>query len=475
MKWTVTSGSVRGSAHQRSGLPNQDAVYHRNGDRASGLRAVVAVSDGHGGARHFRSQVGASLAANTAVNVLYEDLSSMLAEVPPPDSPGERVAGILNRIVADWRSAVLSDLSNNPFLESELGALEKGEGDAARASVEQDPLLAYGATLLAAAVADEFVLYLQLGDGDILAIEDAGATTRPVPADHRLIANHTTSLCQESALADTRFALSREIPALILLSTDGYANSFRSDADFLKIGADYLEIIRQQGLETVADQLPETLSAASTEGSGDDITLGILYRAASPSRTGTMQTLAAVPSASPAASPSPASPKASRQPGVGNLMRIAAGVALLGVAGATTWIATHREPTGQAQPAAQKSPASPLRVPASAQAPKKDEAYALQVKSGARLELQPGTSILFNALQTERAPSTAPYAEVRRDAISGAWELVNLSQDTWTVQRPGKATVEPPVEGGSAVVLSPKLKITFRGGVVATVQPAPAL
>jgi len=35
-----------------------------------------------------------------------------------------------------------------------------------------------------------------------------------------------------------------------LLSTDGYANSFRSDEDFLKIGHDYLEIIREQGISS---------------------------------------------------------------------------------------------------------------------------------------------------------------------------------------------------------------------------------
>ena len=66
------------------------------------------------------------------------------------------------------------------------------------------------------------------------------------------------------------------LPSLVLLSTDGYANSFRSDEDFLKIGQDYLEIIRQQGIASLAEELPAILTEATQQGSGDDITLAIL-------------------------------------------------------------------------------------------------------------------------------------------------------------------------------------------------------
>jgi hypothetical protein len=66
------------------------------------------------------------------------------------------------------------------------------------------------------------------------------------------------------------------LPTLVLLSTDGYANSFRSDDDFLKIGQDYLEIIREQGIASLAEELPAILTEATQQGSGDDITLAIL-------------------------------------------------------------------------------------------------------------------------------------------------------------------------------------------------------
>ena len=67
-------------------------------------------------------------------------------------------------------------------------------------------------------------------------------------------------------------------PALILLATDGYANSFVNEAAFLQVGTDILEMIRTEGLETVQENLATWLAEASQDGSGDDITLGILCR-----------------------------------------------------------------------------------------------------------------------------------------------------------------------------------------------------
>ena len=92
--------------------------------------------------------------------------------------------------------------------------------------------------------------------------------------------NQTTSLCQPEAWREfrtTETAASAGLPALVLLSTDGYVNSFRSQEDFLQIGQDYLQILREQGSEVLADELPKILTEATQQGSGDDITLGMLH------------------------------------------------------------------------------------------------------------------------------------------------------------------------------------------------------
>jgi hypothetical protein len=141
--------------------------------------------------------------------------------------------------------------------------------------------LAYGATLLAVLVADAFILFLQLGDGDILVVSETGEVSQALIRDPRLMANETTSLCMTDAWREVRMRfLARygKPPALIVVSTDGYANSFVNEAAFLKVGSDLLEILQTDGVASVQSNLLSWLEEASTAGSGDDITLAIVYR-----------------------------------------------------------------------------------------------------------------------------------------------------------------------------------------------------
>ena len=454
MKWRVASASARGSSHLRSGLPNQDACEYRNGDRASSVRAVLAVSDGHGGARHFRSQVGSSLAALTAVNTLQDALGKMLAADAQSMATEESLQPLLAHLCRDWRSAVESDLKNNPFTAEELDKLEASDGIAARESVEHDPILAYGATLLGVAATDGFLVYLQLGDGDILEVGETGATARPLSADERLIGNQTTSLCQEGAENEFRIAIVSDqaaFPALVLVSTDGYANSFRSEEDFLKIGNDYLEMVRNSGIDGLAEELPQILAEASEQGSGDDITLGVLER----------ETLVRN------APPIPARSRESNEY-AGEMVEAAGLWRALGLVTAIAMVAgsvyAYRQWTHSPAPVTAAVPVAAAPVPAPA-----ERGFVLDLSKGTSLELHPGDSVPLNALQVPITAGNDAYAEVRRSA-QGEWELVNLGSDTWTVQRPGKHKVDPPVGTGSSVPLRDAIKITFRDGVSATVR-----
>lgn len=277
--WKTAHASVRGSSHVRSGLPNQDSAACSviDGDGARSTTAVVAVSDGHGGARHFRSQVGSALAVNISINVVRQFLTQFDGSAGAASLTQAHIHALQQTLVADWTQAVLSDFASNPFTEEELDPLD-AHGEESRASVEESPVLAYGATLLIAAGTEQLLIYLQLGDGEILSVSADGVTARPLPADDRLVGNQTTSLCQPDAWNDFRSAwvVAPNLPALVLLSTDGYMNSFRSDEDFLKIGADYLQILREQGIASLSEEMPAILEEATRQGSGDDITLAVL-------------------------------------------------------------------------------------------------------------------------------------------------------------------------------------------------------
>jgi flagellum-specific peptidoglycan hydrolase FlgJ len=282
-QWRIIGKTVEGASHKRSGLPNQDAILWKPDDGKT-LPIILAISDGHGSEKSFRSHLG----ARTAVKVALEQLSPLAEEgIDLANLSGiKRIAEErLPRAIADaWRAAVLAHHAQHPFHADEWARLQEKKRDeaaSARRAIEANPAIAYGATLLAVVVTESFILYLQLGDGDILAVPETGTITRPMAEDARLFANETTSLSSDSAWRDFRVsfqALAGPPPALIMVSTDGYANSFKDDANFLQAGYDYLNMIRDQGIERVERDLPAILEEASQRGSGDDITLGIIKR-----------------------------------------------------------------------------------------------------------------------------------------------------------------------------------------------------
>ena len=59
--WHAIVGSARGAAHHLRGLPNQDAAACQDGPGGS---IIVAIADGHGHSRHFRSAEGSALAVD---------------------------------------------------------------------------------------------------------------------------------------------------------------------------------------------------------------------------------------------------------------------------------------------------------------------------------------------------------------------------------------------------------------------------
>ena len=281
-EWRVIGASVRGAGHVRAGLPKQDAIDWLP-EAGEGVPLTVAVSDGHGSAKYFRSDAGAALAVDTATRVMQEFLKGQPGGAAPSAIKRTAEERLPQELVRRWKEAVEAALRDTPFSAEELEGLAKKDGPAACQAVEASPLLAYGATLVIVVVTESFILYLQLGDGDILAVTEAGEVSRPLAGDERLFANETTSLCTPNAWRDMRVrfqALTSVPPALILLSTDGYANSFRDDAGFLKVGSDLLEIVRTDGLRKVRDSLEMWLTEASQAGSGDDITLGVVCRMA---------------------------------------------------------------------------------------------------------------------------------------------------------------------------------------------------
>lgn len=279
-EWRIIGETVPGASHVRSGMPNQDAILHLR-ESSVRLPLILSISDGHGSNKCFRSDRGSRFAVTIGAELMRELINEKRSDYDAATIESKAKETLPAEFARRWAEAVAADLQREPLSQEEYDKLEAKDGALARRTVEANQLLAYGATTLTVALTQGFVLYLQLGDGEIITVSERGEVSQPLPADERLLANETTSLCTDKAAQDFRFAykpLTNPLPALILLTTDGYANSFTDDAGFLKVGSDILEMLRTDGFDTVNRSVKGWLEEATRLGSGDDCTLGIIVR-----------------------------------------------------------------------------------------------------------------------------------------------------------------------------------------------------
>lgn len=295
-QWQGIGASVTGASHLRSQppKPNQDAIYLQP-DLCQDSVWVITIADGHGSNRAFRSDIGSRFAVEAAAEVLRSCVATPTDSTIPKMSYEEIYAltkqQLPDRLVRAWIEKIQIHLQENPFTEEEAQSL-LSPAEAARHVNRKSPHpesqiealinhYPYGTTLLGVVVTDDFLMYLQLGDGDILCVDTSGDIYRPIEKDERLIANETTSLCSPEAWSELRIAMqpnSSRSPVMIMAATDGYSNSFASEDDFFQAAIEFHDWIVQEGITSVQDELAGVLTETTQKGSGDDITLGILSR-----------------------------------------------------------------------------------------------------------------------------------------------------------------------------------------------------
>jgi len=277
--WRAIGKSVRGANHFQNSTPNQDAIGWWTGAQF-GLPLIMAISDGHGGERSFRSNRGSKIAVKITLQVLQEFIKSLPDPRDLVEAERMATAELPQAILNCWEQAVRADMDENPFQEHELKRLLDKRGPASKEMAEKYPLLVYGATLLATVITQHFILHLQLGDGDILCVDPSGKTYRPYPRDERLVNNETTSLCSLN-VADFRLRLeplTKTGPVMVMMVSDGYTNSFPDEDELLKAGVELLHCLRLEGVDSFNENLDATLKHISRLVSGDDISLGLLKR-----------------------------------------------------------------------------------------------------------------------------------------------------------------------------------------------------
>lgn len=276
-KWQCFGSSVRGERHRRKNMMNQDAL-HWSPVSGRDRYVVMALADGHTGQPYVRSSAGANLAVYEASNVMREFLREHAQEASEQFFRDWLTTKLPNQISMEWCREVAADLQEKPFSDDEMNAV----------SPDPDNLLmssrrAYGTTLMLVATTKHYLIALQLGDGALLQVNAQGHCDYLIPPAEDELTSETDSMCMVDASQRFRYALipleqADDLPVLLLATSDGYYDSFPTEPEFLQVGSDYLQLLRHDGILDVSQQLDKWLLQTTHDGSGDDITVGVLYR-----------------------------------------------------------------------------------------------------------------------------------------------------------------------------------------------------
>jgi serine/threonine protein phosphatase PrpC len=227
---------ARGESHKEKDLPCQDAVFYKHYKNGG----IIAVADGHGSEKHFRSDAGSDCAVEIAFNAIFE-FNKLLkvrhesagkgivgAKRLIGQSPSEaQIKQIERSIITRWRSAVLEHFCKNPLNEAEKELCDKLKLDS---TDDNTQVRFYGTTLLAALLKEEFWFVLQIGDGKCVIIDTQGKAQFPNIDEEALGFGKTTSLCDSKAAENFREIYGRTPIKGITVATDGVTDSFIPDA-----------------------------------------------------------------------------------------------------------------------------------------------------------------------------------------------------------------------------------------------------
>ena len=273
---TAIKVSEQGFSHKAINKPCQDSICAGLNNKKT--YSIIAVADGHGGEKYFRSQIGSNYAVSIAKDLMVKFVGNLkgISISSNRDSLLEENAKLIEaRIVYKWREQVKND-----FLANKLTQEEKELCNSLKLDINTDEQIysIYGTTLLVSLYCPAFPFFLsiQIGDGLTFALDCDDKDYLPIPEDESLGFGLTTSLCSKNATDHFRhFYNYRKLNALTVC-TDGVADSFAKD----KYG-DFIRKIKNNLLEhdekSVNIELQDFLPKLSEQGSGDDVSLAGIF------------------------------------------------------------------------------------------------------------------------------------------------------------------------------------------------------
>lgn len=250
--------SVAGASHGYKNCQDSCRIETMNNDIT-----LAAVADGHGSAKCKYSDRGAEFAVKAFILVvkkLWENVNNNQEDFIRLLRQRES-ADLIQVIHNEWKNRIQQS-------GKALKIVEEGNDS------EIDPEL-FGTTLLGMVIAPTFVFALQIGDGDIMFVNNEGV--KCVLDSPKFLGTETYSLSdsrpwEHAVTYFQRIDINSISPYMFMMTTDGFANSFMDNDQYLIACRSYFDTIKEYGPNTVKRQLFKWLTQTSTDGCGDDIT-----------------------------------------------------------------------------------------------------------------------------------------------------------------------------------------------------------
>ena len=218
--------TVIGDSHIRKGIVCQDS----SGTVVTDKFAIAVVADGHGSAKHFRSDVGSRIAVKITTKLLKNYMNRPDFKEQFFKHPEFILAQMEKQILMKWREAV------------------------------EEYHFSYG---------------MILGDGGFVVLGGDKELYIPLE-DKNSHANYTSSLCNTDAIHFFEHWYTTETVKALFVSTDGLFKSFASEEDFLKYHGLLSHMFHDT--EKMQKSLKRNFEKRTREGSGDDISIAFVYQ-----------------------------------------------------------------------------------------------------------------------------------------------------------------------------------------------------
>ena len=296
-----------GESHKSTNKPCQDCAYAEDSEQLS----MAIVSDGHGGERYFRSQIGSQIAVDVtkeAIRFFVENMeqasftpkskrsvfddaqfteysSAIATEQQEHTNAHKALTWLFSHIITQWNLAIAKHARENDLSDWEKEHVEQKYIDeflAMRDTEDASFEKTYGCTLMAYAQTPGYWFAFHLGDGKCVSMRIADGQLvceQPIPWDEKCFLNKTTSLCDSNALEEFRYCYqgNGEFPRAVFLGSDGIDDSYGDGEILNNFYIQLFKIIIRKGNDMALKELKKSLPIISQRGSKDDMSVACVY------------------------------------------------------------------------------------------------------------------------------------------------------------------------------------------------------